>query len=355
MKKLFVLIFCCLLSSVTAQKKSHILELEPVVLEEITQFTINKVIDKRLIKSNVGFAQKGLTNRRVPALLPDSFETYIKSILNKMIPTCTNCDSLVAIFHEFNVSEHTKAMSELGTFRMQVEFARSQPDGLYSVGYVETQIEGKGLDVTKKHAERALEGIKYCLLEFNKSEWQKKKGEKIDTITQFKFDFTKIPKAGLYSSFSKMNKEEPFKTEGYEISHTKGKYPKYFIKGNDGKRITNRVMGFSDGESVYLNASRYSYQSHFVKCKEMGKYMYFEDRFADPMAGVMFGLLGSALSNSAKPILLDTTTGLIIKLDDIGIRKFLEKYPNIKKEYYSSKRQIKDKAAAIKKINMLYQ
>ena len=148
-----------------------------------------------------------------------------------------------------------------------------------------------------------------------------------------------------------MCKNQPFLTEEYKIVETKEKYPKFYIKDKKGKPLKNRVMGFSDGEHIYINASRYSYQSHFVRSKQIGRYLYFEDRFADPMAGVMFGLVGSALSNNPRAVILDTTTGLVILLDSIKMENFLDDHPNIKGEYMTSRKKIQDKYAAIEKVN----
>ena len=98
----------------------------------------------------------------------------------------------------------------------------------------------------------------------------------------------------------------------------------------------------------------YYYESHFVKAKFIGKYIYFEDRFSDPMATVLFGLLGNAISSGPKPIILDTKTGLITILSQKNIERFLLHYPDTAFKYRISKKKMKDKEAAIIEINKLY-
>jgi hypothetical protein len=353
MKNIYIVTLLLFTINSFAQKKSHVVEINVENSLSQIDFRISKIIDNRLIKDNIGFAQKGMLNKRVPAILPDNFEPYLKTLFSKLLIPKKDSIELVAIIHEFNVSEQTKTFSEFGNFRIQIEFAKIKNEQLYSVGFVEHQIEEKGMDVTKKHSNRALEGIIYCLNEFNKNNWKNSEGELIELENNnLKFDYNSIPKPGLYSSFTKMSQNTPFLETGYKIDkRAKKKYPKYFIFDEDGKKIKKRIMGFSDGENIYVNASRYSFESHYVKSKRIGKYIYFEDRFSDPMAAVMFGLLGTVLSNTANGIILDTETGLVTILNYENLTKLLSEHQDILNEFKSSKKRLIDIENAIIALN----
>lgn len=351
MKKLSIaLLFLFFSLHLLAQTGPHTIELTTPGQFDQLGFEVAEVLDKRIVKSNIGFVQKGMGNKRFAAVLPDSFEVYMTKMLRKII--LSEGEPLTLIFHEFNVSEHTKAASELGTFRIQMEFAKNIEGQLYSIGYSEYEVEGKGLDVTRKHSLRIMQGILACIRDFAESGWQDKPGELIDENVVFDFDYSRAPKRGLYATFAKMCKNEPISKDTFTIMRNeKSKYLKYWVVDKKKKKIKKRMMAFSNGEYIYLNASRYSYESHFTKSKFIGKYIYFEDRFSDPMAGMLFGLSGMAVTNIAHAIILDTETGLVIALDDRELTKLLKKYPEVMKTYVASKQKLKDKEAAIRAIN----
>lgn len=351
------ILFFILIFSLTsqAQKKPHIVELDIKKKLSISDFYISKVIDNRIIKSNIGYAQKGLTNKKVPALLPDSLENYLKQKLNLLLQKNDSSLPIVVVVDEFNVSEQTSAFSEKGRFRAQLQFAKEDNNKLYSLWYVEAEVESGGLDVTKKHDERIIKGLKKCIEEFSNSGWKDRKGELIEFESQTSFNYKKMPKSGLYSSFSQLSRNEPSIEKSYQIKMSKGKkYPKYKVFDENGKKLNKKVMFISDGKNIYINAYRYSYDSHFVKSKIIGKYVYFEDRISDSGATVAFGLLGAAISNKARGIVLDTQNGLVYLLTKKNTLKILEPYPELKKKYLKSKKKDKITESIIKEINNIH-
>ncbi|WP_422090908.1 hypothetical protein [Tenacibaculum ovolyticum] len=355
MKKILIFLIAIVFNtSVKAQKKTHVIELKIEKEQKVNDFYISKIIDNRLIKSNIGFVQKGLFNKRVVAVFPDSIQSYLNSKLYEIYPKREGTAPITLIIHEFNISEQTKALSEKGIFRTQLEFAQEKSGKLYSLWYLESVVEGGGLDVTKKHGARIIKGITESLIEFSKSNWKDKKGELIELKSSIAFDYTHIPKPGLYSNFSKLAKNEPFLEDNYIFLRKKNKkIEKFKLLNSDEKKINKRVIFVSDGEDIFMHASRYSYDSHFIKSLLIGKYIYFEDRVSDPAAAIAFGLIGAALSNTVRGVVLDTKTGLVHQLDKKNMLNILEPYPELKKKYLKTSKKNKFKKLAIQAINEL--
>lgn len=342
--------------NINAQSKPHIVELKVEENIAVSKFYVSEIIDNRLIKINIGFAQKGLFNKRVSAVLPDSIQIYLKEKINNILTKEKESEPLTLIIHEFNVSERTSALSEKGIFRFRFELAKRNEGKLYSLWYTASEVESGGMDVTKKHGTRILKGIKESLKAFSESDWENKKGELIVLETNKKFDFSKKIKKGLYASFSQLVANNPFLEDNYRLIAKKNKkYPKFKIQSNDSKKINKRITFISDGTHIYMSALRYSYDSHFVKSLLIGKYLYFEDRVSDPSSAVAFGLIGAAVSNKVRGIVLDTDTGLVYQLNKKNILKILEPYPELKKKYLKSKQTIELKKLLVKTINKMNQ
>ena len=72
MKNIYIVTLLLFTINSFAQKKSHVVEINVENSLSQIDFRISKIIDNRLIKDNIGFAQKGMLNKRVPAILPDN-------------------------------------------------------------------------------------------------------------------------------------------------------------------------------------------------------------------------------------------------------------------------------------------
>ncbi|MEO0470433.1 MAG: hypothetical protein AAF206_12485, partial [Bacteroidota bacterium] len=249
--------------------------------------------------------------------------------------------------------EQTGAVSELGLFRIQVEFARKEGEQLYSLGYFEEQIEGKSMDVTGKHGHRIKKGITNCVEAFQQTDWKNIKGSIVESNQgPLNFNYTQLPKTGIYASFYQMAQGEPLMDSGYEVSKSSSKrYPKYTLRNDQGQKINKRITAFSDGENIYIHASRYSYSSHFSRVKHIGRYLYLEDRFSDPLAGVLFGLMGLAFSKAPKSVIMDTETGLVTVLREDNMKQVLDGYPDILERFKNSNQKLRDYEAAILSLN----
>lgn len=350
---LLIAVSILFIQSVFGQKKEHIIRFKKIDPISIQNYQITEIIDKRVIKDNVGFAQKGMANRKVLAKFSKPFKKHLLNVTQKLVNSSKG-DSIVLLVHDFHVSEVTKAMSESGIFRYHLEFAKRIDRKLYSLWSTEGTIEESKLEVTNSHPKRILAGIKKALVEFDNNYPKELKGKLIDINKYYRFEYWNGFKKGLYSSFIKLAKNEPFQVEGYTVKANEGEFPKYFILDLAGKKIKKGVVYFSDGIDLYMHASRYCYHNHYTKSKMIGKYIYFEDHFPEASAGLLFGAIGAAATLRGKGVILNTETGLVQELDEETFHNLASKYPDVYADYKQTKWKLADKKTAIQKINLLF-
>lgn len=346
-------------STLFSQRKEHIVSLDQDFDRIVTNFRCVEVIDQRLIKTNIGFAQKGLANRKVLAQLDGPFEETVKNTVNRLMVSEENSKDLVFVFHDFNISERTSATKERGICQIEIEFAVKKDSAYYSLGAYSFSEEKGGMDVTKKHPEIILTCLMNVIGKFIDSEWDGTLGEKIDfsELEETAYNFKEIPQEGLYQSFNTLGRNKPM--EAFEMEFLrldeKSKLEKYALNPVNKADKNKRVTFVSDGENLYMHGSRYSYQKTFVKAKHLGKFIYFEDRFSEPSAGIAFGLIGYAATNKLRGIILDTTNGKVSLISDLIIKNCSKDYPEIYTMYKKSKMRLADQEKAIIQINEKYQ
>ncbi len=279
-------------------------------------FKFVEVIDERLIKDNIGFAQKGLTNRKVPVVINGDFGINILNSLNQIIAAGEDAVELVGIVHELTVSEQTSFSSERGTCRIELEIARREDSTYYSLGTYTADIESGGLDVTSQHGNRIMEGLELILRDFSASDWQKAKNAVVvaqENRTGCSINLDSLPNRGFFPSFTTLCTNEPMETFPHQIRNITSdpSITRFKFKANSRQDRKKKVMFISDRGNLFLHASTYSVGTHYVMAKSLGRYFYFEDRYSDPYASAAFGLVGAAASNQKRGIILDTTNGQI--------------------------------------------
>jgi hypothetical protein len=358
--KVYVGLWFTLLIYTTSHSQSnyHKVNLNQITSPIRVNFLCSKVVDKRIVNENIGFVQKGLSNRIVKAKLDGNFEEVLKGHANQLLRADQEYEEIVLLIHELTISERTSAMSEKGICRMEVEFVRLIDSIYYSLGSYSSEIKEGGIDVTKSHNNRISACLRNCLLEFSNSNWMKRVDpEPIDlndTIPQY--NYNEIPKEGLYSSFNKMGRNEPmvkFEKELVELN-VDSKVERYKLNILDDNYKKRRVMFISENGNLYIHASLYSQKKHFIKAKHIGRYIYFEDRFSDINSMVAFGLIGAIASREIKGLILDTSTGQVSLLTERKLFFMIRDQKGILQEYRKSKRKDKDRELALMKLNENY-
>lgn len=354
---------CCLLllvlgtKNLTAQEKTHLIHLTPET-DLQADFYIAEVQDERQIQENIGVAQTGLANKQVPANFDEDFTIHLQKYLNSILPNKANAQPLILKVHKLYISERTSTMSELGSCEVKLEFIKTENGTNYSLGTFESSVEGKGMDVTPKHEKRIKEAMAECIEQFSNSNWKTAAASEIAAIrSETQLNMANGLETGLYYDFEDLLNNTPNRDTKYRTKRiAQNKKIEHFqvFQPEKNRRIKN-LFGYSDGQHVYLNASRYTVDEYFIKSKFIGRYIYFEDQYSSKTATAALGLIGTAISMKHTGIVLDTKTGITTVLNNKKMEEILSNYPELSRQYNLSKKTIEDDRNMILEINKLEQ
>ncbi len=143
---------------------------------------------------------------------------------------------------------------------------------------------------------------------------------------------TKKFNRGIYVTFKEFKENSPSITDGFIVSADTSKYDRYTLLVPDSKKKFRNIYGFSDGESIYINAQTYEQNTYFVKILMLGKVIYFEDKRAKTkILGMNNGAIGHLLGGMVlAPILYSEAAnrssknpGFVIYIPDNDGRPFI--------------------------------
>ncbi|MEL6970173.1 MAG: hypothetical protein AAFZ63_08330 [Bacteroidota bacterium] len=358
MKNLVFSLFLVLTAvSLFGQNKRHEIRLKQPGHSISTDFSFNEILDKRFITDNVGYVQKGLTNRKVVADIKGGFNRTVSDFINEMINPRGDAEELSCIIHEFNVAELTTFTKESGICRISIEIARKIGSEYYSLGNFYAEIEEGKLDATGSHHKRISSALLNCITQFMHSEWKQQEGYLIDLESNSpNCDLTTVPKAGLYASFNRICSGHTLDYNLNTLTPIDYKQAERYehISSKDASQETSRVMYISDGTDIYMHASRYSYNSYYVKAQAYGRFLYFEDYLSSAGALAEASPITALVTTGTRGIVLDTTNGKIAVLTNNLLRELSQDYPDIYQVYLSSEQKRADKKQVILALNQAY-
>ncbi|MFD0835973.1 hypothetical protein ACFQ0I_09375 [Mariniflexile aquimaris] len=315
----------------------HIINLLP--LEEDTvenvNFYVSKIIDNRIYKDNLGIAQKGVFNKKVLSTFYNPFEEELMDYFNAIFPANTSKTPLVLRINQLLISEHTGAFKETGKATVNLDVLTEKDAIYYFLGSFSAYAEKNSVDVTGKHDDRIREILKSCLIQFSELNPDTQMNRPILIENPSAPVILSEPiKKGFYTSFSELYNNQPFQDASIAFKDYSSNQEKLNLEEREHKRAL--YYAYSDGDYIYLNASNYSGEKHFVKSELIDKYLLFNDTFVnqDKVAGMSlaFGVLGLLMSNEQTNVLLDLYTGQYHSIDGSKIRMLLnDKYPDLYK------------------------
>ena len=361
-KQLLLISFLIIFSpNAFSQKRVHIVTLSPKGPLEKKEFFITQVIDNRQNRTSIGIVQKGMANRPVPAIFDIGLEFQLMKAFSVLLPVSKT--PLIARINKLYISEKTAAFSELGRCEMEIEFLKNIDGELYTLGEFYSKVDGKGMDVTKKHDERIIEAMVSCINQYSKSvdnPSDLKLAQPKDKEIEYSFNFEQPLKKGLYLNYKNMLNNTPNNTLEYDVKVISGKseMQRYRINYKGRNKRIKGFFAYSDESRIYLNATAYSAAEYFIPAQLLGRYIYFEDVFTPKnmnqmayMYGAMGALLAGAAGSKKRGIVLDTKTGLIHVLTKQKILELLYEHDDLTQEYLNGKDKTKFIKPLIKKLN----
>lgn len=340
-----VLLFCFIASAQT-KIEYHLISLSGENAEAAPmQFYVAGVFDGRQFTDNIGTVQKGIANRPVLARFEKPFLEETTQYLIAAYPKKEGYYPVWVRINDLYVSEYTDKNEETGYASVVMDVMTKKNDTLYIEGTFGGNIEGTGMDVTKKHAMRIRQALNKCLGLYEVALPEDKTHE-VFTEENVKREVPLKPAKGVYSSYLDMVKGSPLKNGTYYLKQDKDKY--YIINKLNSQKCGN-FYAYSDGENVYLNVSKLAKENYYAKTERVGNKYYIDNvaynqyraglQVAMYMAG---GYVAGSMVETTMPLLVDCYSGQPFFLSNGAIKTMLEPYPLLLQEYKKSKKQPDD-------------
>lgn len=321
-----------------AKDKDHFLTLSeqkkvlPNYDFELLQVT-NATGDDHLI----GFVQKSIGYKAVPAYFENSIDKEIASFINENLKEADATHALIIRVNKIKISETYNGINETAIARVNLSFIFKEEDKYFEKLTIE-EVASKSVSagITKSQPQIIAEAIAKCFDSFyERAKEAKLNNYEIEEKDLFVFQSTDLAilksmlsadrsKKGIYTSFVDF-KENTFDLETsfditYETKSTKDEIVTIkFARLKDtktGKKIDD-VWGFTDGNVVFTRVGKKYHPLHkddngyFLKLK-------YQDPNVTTTAGVMGGLIGSGIAAASAPvreIRLDYNAGKLIYTD----------------------------------------
>ena len=330
-------------------KKQHIIKLLPnktETLEEV-DFYISEVIDNRIYKDNIGIAQKGIFNKKVLSNFKDSFQDEILNYVNTVFPISSSKKPLILRINQLLISEKTGAFKETGKAIISLDVLSKKDNDFYLEGSFSAYREKNSADVTGKHDDRIRTVLKDCLMQFEQSliYGEKPEARVISLSNTLEPAILKEQvKDGFFTTFIELYNNAPFVDSTINFKENRNRSDKLFLAERNHKKAL--YYAYFNGESIYINASNYSGEKHFVRTERIKDFLLFNDTFvhteqASEMS-MAFGVLGLMASNINSHVMLDIYSGQFHIIDANKIKVLLIKdYPKLYEGYKKDRNNIK--------------
>lgn len=358
MKLLYTFIFALTAFVGKAQSATtyHLISLSGEAAEAAPMpFYVAGVYDGRQFTDNIGTVQKGIANRPVLARFEKPFMEETSQYLLAAYPKKEGAYPVWVRINDLYISEYTDKNEETGYASVMMDVMTKKNDTLYIEGTYGGNIEGTGMDVTRKHNVRIRQAFNKCLGLYEITPPEEKTRE-VFTEENIKRDIPVKPATGVYSSYMDMVKNKPLANDTYYLKQDKDKY--YIINKTNSQKCSN-FYAYSDGETVYLNVTKYANEKYYAKTERIADKYFIEKVAYDQFKAIsqvamfqLFGYYGGAaiIDDITMPMLADCYSGQPFFLSKSGIKTLLAPQPQLLDEYKKSKKT----AEAIKRVVTKY-
>jgi hypothetical protein len=280
----------------------------PAAEQKVSNSLYNEIsfIDARADTANMGFVQLGMFNARADIIFKKPFRDQLSTLIREISDVTAQKNTLYFQLRKFSFSEQTNTFSERGYFRFRAGLFRKLDDRFIKINDVDTTILIKASDVTKsliQHAGTEIidfvqqnlqnDGIaltSFSLAQIENPDSVEKTNIKLYTTTQYT--------DGLYLSYKSFSSQIP---DGPMIVEEKNNKIKS-VKTTDSTGKMIKVKSRDVYAMVYKGQLYAATSYDFFPLTKDKEDFYFTGKVkagVDPMAGLMFGLMGSLLSSTS--------------------------------------------------------
>lgn len=203
-KQLFFLLFLFVITAPSFGQKIHYIELRPEIIELPNRgFYIEKVVDERYSKAQLGWTRKGLFNTKIPVDFESSFRIALEKFFAEALPQRQGQVPVTAVFKVLKTSEGFDAKVATVTAELRVEFFYNEILLFRKDAHVENTGEETGILLE----ESLREVLKEALEALHGSNWEENvKMEEPQNVVDNKFE---NPDAYVLTESEKAAKEGP--------------------------------------------------------------------------------------------------------------------------------------------------
>ncbi|TLM89540.1 hypothetical protein [Hymenobacter jeollabukensis] len=242
---------------------------------------VQQVIDARADRAGIGWVQKGLDNKRTPAVLRDPLPQALMDVLATGVGAGTTPYAMRV--HRLRVSELTTNSTETGTAELVVDFLRVLPEQRYElVLRAAARAEYRGVEVTARHPVNIAATLQQCLAQLDSAAARGLTGYAVLTAAEvatpvtpllallpFPIEQAAAPAPGIYRSFQAFRYNQPDARHLTALARTPSTkagwagsddIDVYYVAA-DGQRTPVRdAWGYCDGKHTYILHRRHFYQ-----------------------------------------------------------------------------------------------
>lgn len=154
----------------------------------------------------------------------------------------------------------------------------------------------------------------------------------------------KQPQRGIYYNFNELKTNTPSGTSEFQENSVSGPVITYQIKGGEKNKRIKDAFGFSDGQSIYVNANTYGNGNYYVKVELVGRYLFFRDQGGSNIGlggAIAIGpvAIGTGGGNSIKAYILDMENGTVETLNAKTLRLILSRDRELSQAFEQEKQR----------------
>lgn len=297
-----------------------------------TGIIIEKVIDARTDTFCVGFAQKGIGNKKVPAFLDRGVVGELEALFSRSLADREKGLRLTLRINHLYLFEVPYGNRQVAVAEINVSFLEREGDAYRELYEVGSSAERYGIDVTGGQAKNIVKALETCINQFSARQkagrlWARLvPPEQLGTWTlqpdRYAALSTRSYPRGVYASFGDFRDNTPDSTLAFSVTYDKPDKDGQVtarLEWNGDQPEEQGAWGFSDGRDVYIHLGRRYYRlnregdafSFLARAPETGA----GSAWGGILGGVIGSLLVTALEYSTKENMtyrVNFATGAII-------------------------------------------
>jgi len=269
-----VLVFLPVFLSLTATAQNYPVNLDNVTVKcELQGYFVERVINASREDSVIGYVQKGVSNRVVPAVLRPSIGEAVGDLLKRSLPPGPGLKPLIIRINRLYIYEITYTTSEIGCIQLSINIIGREDSSCSDKFMAGVTFARHAGDVTHLHPENIANALGICLDDFSRRQGRglvkdrpipanEISSDPLIPVTQFAAFHQGVGQPAVYHTFYDFRDGYPDLNFPYTVTLAKDKdttIHRATLTGGE-KGAATKIWGFTDGLYTYVNAGKIFYR-----------------------------------------------------------------------------------------------